>query len=192
MSARRLTNVLGVRSTRIDDATERAGGWRELMAAEPEAQAAYGVTPSEIEKLRATRAIAEEWNSPDDQAPRWATPEDCARYLMPRFGSEPVESFGVALINTRNRLKRCVVVSRGSVNGAIVHPREVFRPAIVERAAAVVLFHNHPSGDPQPSQEDRQLTKRLLDAGRIIGIGVLDHVIVAAGAYFSFKERGEL
>ena len=76
------------------------------------------------------------------------------------------------------------------MNASLVHPRELFRAAINNSAAAVILIHNHPSGDPSPSQEDIALTKRLLDAGRILDISVLDHVIIGDGKYVSFKEKG--
>jgi DNA repair protein RadC len=85
------------------------------------------------------------------------------------------------------------IVSVGTLSGAFVHPREVFKAAILGNAAAIILFHNHPSGDPDPSREDRELTLRLIQAGRILGIDVLDHVILGdEGRYYSFKEHGVL
>ena len=83
-------------------------------------------------------------------------------------------------------------MSRGILNGSLVHPREVYREAAIGQAAAIIAFHNHPSGDPTPSQEDRVLTERLRKAGKILGIELLDHVIVAASRYWSFKEHNEL
>lgn len=123
---------------------------------------------------------------------RFRQPEDAARYLMPRFGTKPLEEFGVLVLDARNQLRRAVVVSKGSLNGSLVHPREVFREAAILQAAAIIVFHNHPSGDPSPSREDRDLTRRLRSAGEILGIGLLDHVVVAASSYWSFKEHGEL
>lgn len=102
-----------------------------------------------------------------------------------------VEVFRVVLLNARHDVIRVAMVSRGSLSATIVHPREVFRPAIVASAAAVILVHNHPSGDPEPSAEDVEITKRLVRAGDLLGIDVLDHVIVAKGGrYLSLKERG--
>jgi DNA repair protein RadC len=124
--------------------------------------------------------------------PQFHLPEDAARFLLPRYGTKPLEEFGIAVLDTRNRLKRIEVVSTGSLNGSLVHPREVFREATMLRAAAIIAFHNHPSGDPAPSREDRDLTQRLAKAGKILGIELLDHVIVAFGRYWSFKENGEL
>ncbi len=115
-----------------------------------------------------------------------------ARYLLPRYGSRPVETFGLLALDARHRLKREAVVSVGCLTASLVHPREVFQEAVVSRAAALVLFHNHPSGDPEPSAEDLALTRRLSAAGSLMGIEVLDHLVLGAGRYVSLKERGVL
>jgi len=99
------------------------------------------------------------------------------------------EHFEVLLLNARHELQRREVVSIGSLNASIVHPREVFLPAILHSAASVVLVHNHPSGDPEPSEEDLSITRRLVEVGELVGIGVLDHVIVAARGVVSFRAR---
>ncbi|MFQ5792957.1 MAG: RadC family protein, partial [Acidobacteriota bacterium] len=96
------------------------------------------------------------------------------------------------ILDTRNRLKRLEVISKGSLNGSLVHPREVYREAVALQAAGLILFHNHPSGDPTPSREDLELTRRLREAGRLMGIEILDHIIVGAGRFLSFKEKGLL
>jgi DNA repair protein RadC len=124
--------------------------------------------------------------------PQLRTPEESARYLLPRYAARPVETFGLLALDARQRLKRETVISVGSLSGSLVHPREVFGEAIAARAAAVLLFHNHPSGDPEPSGEDLQLTRRLTAAGGIMGIDVLDHLILGAGRYVSLKARGVL
>lgn len=102
------------------------------------------------------------------------------------------EHFWCALLNTRNVVKSVNLIAVGCLSGALVHPREVFRPAVAESAAAIVLCHNHPSGDPSPSPEDVQLTERLVEAGRILGIRVLDHVIIADGGYASVMDKANL
>lgn len=102
------------------------------------------------------------------------------------------ELFLVVLLDARHRVLRDEVVSEGSLTSSIVHPREVFVPAVRESAGAVVLVHNHPSGDPQPSEEDVAVTRRLLHCSELLGIRVLDHVIVGDGVYASFKEAGLL
>jgi DNA repair protein RadC len=100
----------------------------------------------------------------------------------------------VLLLNQKNRVVGVNTVSIGSLTASVVHPREVFKPAILSNAAAIILAHNHPSGQPQPSQEDRVLTVRLVAAGKLLGISVLDHVIIGDGtsAYFSFADEGLL
>ena len=99
------------------------------------------------------------------------------------------EEFHVLLLNTQNELLRDVVVSQGTVDMSLVHAREVFRPALLESAASVVLVHNHPSGEPSPSPEDRMITMQLASAGQMLGIPVLDHVIIGEGRYVSFVEE---
>jgi DNA repair protein RadC len=125
-------------------------------------------------------------------APALQSPAETARYLLPRYSSRPVETFGLLALDARHRLRREAVVSVGCLTASLVHPREVFQEAVVSRAAALVLFHNHPSGDPEPSAEDLALTRRLAAAGSLMGIEVLDHLVLGAGRYVSLKERGQL
>ena len=120
-------------------------------------------------------------------------PRDAAAILRDRLMEEAVEVFGILLLDTKHRVNRWYQVSRGTLDSALVHPRGVFCPAIRDMAAAVILARNHPSGDPTPSQEDVRLTKRLVEAGALLGIPVLDHVIIGdTGRYCSFKETGRL
>lgn len=125
-------------------------------------------------------------------APSFKNAADAGRYLLPRYGARPVETFGLLALDVRHRLKREAVISTGCLTSSLVHPREVFQEAVVARAAALVLFHNHPSGDPEPSAEDLALTRRLAAAGTLMGIEVLDHVILGAGRFASLKDRGVL
>ena len=117
------------------------------------------------------------------------TPRDVAEYLLPQFGSRPVEQFGVLSLDTKHRVLRAAVLSVGTLDTSVVHPREVFREAASAGAAAVVVFHNPPSGDPEPSEDDVRLTERLVAAGILMGMEVLDHVILADVKYFSFREH---
>lgn len=133
--------------------------------------------------------LASEGRTP---AASFRTPQDAARYLLPRYGARPVETFGLLALDVRHRLRREAVVSVGCLTSSLVHPREVFQEAIVSRAAAIILFHNHPSGDPEPSAEDLSLTRRLASAGTLLGIEVLDHVVLGAGRIVSLKDRGVL
>ena len=109
---------------------------------------------------------------------------------LPRFGAEAVEQFGVVSLDTKHRLIRAKVISIGTLDATIVHPREVFREAISAGAAAIILFHNHPSGDPTPSAEDLELTVRLIQAGEVLGIAVADHLVLADDRYVSLLESG--
>jgi DNA repair protein RadC len=100
------------------------------------------------------------------------------------------EMFRCALLDTKNKIISDEVVSIGSLSASIVHPRETFKSAIRESAAAVIFIHNHPSGDIKPSQEDILLTRRLVQAGEVLGIQVLDHIIIGDGSHFSFRDNG--
>jgi DNA repair protein RadC len=109
------------------------------------------------------------------------------RYLL---ADSPVEVFLVVLLDVKHRLSQDACVSVGILNGSLIHPREVFATAVAKRAASIVLVHNHPSGDPFPSPEDREVTQRLRSAGEIVGIPVLDHVIIGSCSFYSFREEG--
>src|SRR5687768_5729742 len=124
--------------------------------------------------------------------PRLSTPRQLAALLLPQFGSAAVEQFGIVMLDTKHRLIRIRIVSIGSLDFTVVHPREVFREAASASAAAIVLFHNHPSGDPTPSRDDLALTKRMVNAGDVMGIDVLDHLILAEQRYYSLVESGKL
>ncbi len=102
------------------------------------------------------------------------------------------EVFAVLLLNARHEMMQRVTVSVGSLNASIVSPREVFKPAVLASAASIVLVHNHPSGDPEPSEEDLSITRRLVEVGELLGIAVLDHVIVASRGIVSLRARGTL
>jgi DNA repair protein RadC len=115
---------------------------------------------------------------------------DVFRHYAPGFRHLKKEVFRAIYLDTKHRVIRDVMISTGSLNRNIVHPREVFSPAVREAASAVIVAHNHPSGDPEPSAEDLDLTRRLVRAGEIMGIGLLDHLIIGDGCYVSLSERG--
>jgi len=148
------------------------------------ARAAQIVAAIELGRRTLTRRAAARWQI--------KLPRDAADYLMPRFGGRGVEQFGVLLLDMRFRVIRSAILTSGTLNSTIVQPREVFRVATIGGAAAIVVFHNHPSGDPTPSPEDVELTGRLAAAGGLMGIDMLDHVILGEGRYWSFRERGTL
>ena len=122
--------------------------------------------------------------------PRLSTPRELAAHLLPQYGALPVEHFGIVMLDTKHRIIRIKIVSIGSLDTTVVHPREVFREASSALAAAIVLFHNHPSGDPMPSPDDLLLTTRMVRAGEVMGIDVVDHLILADQRYYSLAESG--
>jgi DNA repair protein RadC len=157
------------------------------------------VTPEEIstscslpvadaERLSASIELARRLLWPDDGLGPIRSPRDACRAAV-GIRSAAREHFLALYLNARNSIIHQETVSIGSLNANIVHPREVFRPAITRSAAAIILVHNHPSGDVTPSQEDLNLTARLVEAGRLLGIEVLDHLIVAEKRYLSFRSE---
>ncbi|HXT71825.1 MAG TPA: DNA repair protein RadC [Vicinamibacterales bacterium] len=114
-------------------------------------------------------------------------PDELASFLLPMFGSHSTERFGAVLLDARHRLLRVHLVSEGSLDSAPAIPRDVLREATISQAASIVVFHNHPSGDVLPSREDFELTARLIDAGKIVGIDVIDHLILGDTVYCSIR-----
>lgn len=129
---------------------------------------------------------------PNGGRPRLSSPEEVAGYFGPALEAKKKEVFHVALLDSQNGLRRDVRVSEGSLSASIVHPREVFRAAILEAAAHLILVHNHPSGDPTPSKEDIHLTRQLVEGARLLGLAIHDHVIIGHGRHVSLAQRGLL
>lgn len=148
------------------------------------ARAAQVLAAVELGRRTLLRASAER--------PRLLQPRQVAAYLLPQFGAGVVERFGILMFDTKSRVIGIKIISVGSLDQTVVHPREVFREAAAASAAAIILFHNHPSGDPVPSPDDLVLTTRLVNAGKVMGIAVVDHVILADQRYFSLREAGGL
>lgn len=120
------------------------------------------------------------------------SPEDVAQFMIPRLRDRTKEVFVVLVLDSKNGLKHEVELSEGTLNASLVHPREVFKVAIDHLAASIIVVHNHPSGNREPSREDIDITKQLVESGKIVGIPLHDHVIVAGDGYTSFAERGIL
>ena len=121
-----------------------------------------------------------------------SSPNDAYEMIREQLKDLDKEQFIIARLNTKNEPTNISVVAVGTLNKAIVHPREVFKTAILSNAANVIAFHNHPSGDTEPSQQDIQLTNRLYEAGELLGIKLLDHLIIGDGTFTSLKEKGYL
>jgi len=124
--------------------------------------------------------------------PRIRSPDDVARIVGPRLRDLAVEEFHLLALDSQSQVTRDVLITRGLLNSSLVHPREVFRAAIAEAAAGIILVHNHPSGDPTPSADDQAVTKQLVAAGELLDVPVYDHVIVAGDCFMSFATRGLL
>jgi len=152
-----------------------------------------GIGPAKVAQLKACLEIGKRIGSQ-----KWETgqplqsAEDVYQHFRENLGREKREFFYVVLLNNKNRKIREVKVSEGSLTASLVHPREVYNPVIRESAAGVIFVHNHPSGDPAPSAEDIDITKRLKEVGDVMGVRVLDHVVIGHDRYFSFTERGML
>jgi DNA repair protein RadC len=151
-----------------------------------------GVGRHHAQRIKAAMELGRRSLSPPAERPKLANSRDVAGWFGPRIGNREVEVFCCALLDTRNRLLGEVTVATGTVNACFIHPREVFRAAVTESACAVILAHNHPSGELRPSEEDVNLTGRVTEAGKLLGIRVLDHVIVGPGGHFSFLDAGLL
>jgi DNA repair protein RadC len=168
------------------------GSLRRLATATPaELARVSGVGPAVAARVTAAlelgRRLARE--GPLERS-RIRGPRDVYERCAPGLRDQPQEEFRVLLVNTQHAVVRELVITRGTLDTSVVHPREVFRAAITESAAAVILVHNHPSGDPTPSAEDRAVTRQLAEAGRLLGITVLDHIVIGDGRYVSFVEAG--
>lgn len=168
------------------------GGLSGLADAAPCAlEAIPGVGPAKAASLAAAIELGRRLLSiPLIRGQSIRSPADVQHHFAPRFRGRARESFHVLLLDARHRLLAIDEVSVGTLTASLVHPREVFREAIRQAAAALLLVHHHPSGDPSPSPEDRSVTDRLVAAGRLLGIAVVDHVIVAEGGFFSFQQAG--
>jgi len=123
---------------------------------------------------------------------RIGEPADVARLMAPRLRDLEVEEFRLLALDSQSRVLRDILVTRGLLNSSLVHPREVFRPAIAEAAAGIIVVHNHPSGDPTPSAEDQAVTRQLVAAGRLLDVPVYDHVVIAGDRFTSFATAGLL
>ncbi|MEK5181135.1 DNA repair protein RadC [Paenibacillus odorifer] len=163
----------------------------ELMdVSEQQLVSIKGIGKGKARQITAMLKLAKVLTLPNQNQHIIRSPKDIFHLLEPDLRYEQKEHFFCLFLNTKNRLIFKEVISVGSLNAAIVHPREVFHAAIRRCSASLICAHNHPSGDPEPSIEDVNLTKRLIAAGEIIGIEVLDHVIIGGNRFYSLKEHG--
>jgi len=153
-----------------------------------------GVGSRLASRIAAARELAGRLRAHEKRTPRLylTGPEDVADMFMREMAALDREHFRAVLLNTKNRILGVRTISIGSLNASIVHAREVFKAAVAESAQAIVLVHNHPSGLPEPSSEDIVVTERLAEAGRILGIEILDHIVLGSQGFVSLKEMGHL
>jgi DNA repair protein RadC len=149
-----------------------------------------GIGPAKAAEIKAAIELGRRHQKPTMAGASFCASQEVADFYQPRLRDARKEEFRCILLDTKNRLIREETVSTGSLTASLVHPRETFKSAVRESAAAVIFVHNHPSGDIKPSQEDILLTRRLVQAGDLLGIRVLDHVIVGDGGHFSFRDSG--
>jgi DNA repair protein RadC len=151
-----------------------------------------GIGPAKAAEIKAAMELGRRHQRPTLAGASLCASQEVAEYFHPRLRDIKKEEFRCVLLDTKNRVIREETVSTGSLTASLVHPRETFKTAVRESAAAVIFVHNHPSGDTRPSQEDILLTRRLVQAGDLLGIKVLDHVIVGDGGHYSFRDSGLL
>jgi DNA repair protein RadC len=152
-----------------------------------------GIGPAKAVELIAAFEIGRRMQAePDEVRPIIRSPEDVARHMVPLLRDRTNEAFFVLLLDAKNALRSKVEITSGTLNASLVHPREVYKVAIDQRAASIIVVHNHPSGNPDPSREDTEVTRQLAEAGRIVGIPLHDHLIVAGDRFTSLAEKGLL
>jgi DNA repair protein RadC len=185
------------RESAIDHARQllsRFGGFKGIDdAGASELSSVKGIGPAKIAQMKACLEIGRRLGNHRWQAGQaLRSSEDVFRHFRDNLEKEKREMFYVVLLNNKNKKIRDVKISEGSLTASLVHPREVYNPVIRESAAAVIFVHNHPSGDPAPSQEDIEITRRLKEVGDVMGVRVLDHVVIGCDRYFSFSDKGML
>ena len=183
--------------TAIDQARQLLDKFQSLkgidQASISEITSFKGIGPAKASQIKASLEMARRiGNQPWENGQPLRSSEDVFHHFRDLLEKEKREFFYVVLLNNKNRKLRDVKISEGSLTAALVHPREVYNPVIRESAAAVIFVHNHPSGDPSPSAEDIEITRRLKEVGEVMGVRVLDHIVIGHDRYFSFSDKGML
>jgi DNA repair protein RadC len=179
-----LYTLIGIKREGAPKSVKELSGmdWRQLTQ--------DGYTDKDALKLLTFFELARRLDLPTEPKPKINSPEDVYRLLYPTMREMKKEIFVVICLDTQNQIISKETTSMGSLNANVVHPREVFKSALLASAAHIIVSHNHPSGDPTPSREDIDITKKLVETGKIMGIDVLDHVIIGDGRHFCMKEAG--
>jgi DNA repair protein RadC len=156
-----------------------------------ELQTIKGIGPAKAMQIKAVFELNKRVKIQNGQI-ALSSPKEVFDYLQPKMSCLDKEHFVVLLLDSKNKLIKEETVSIGTLNSSVIHPREIFKSAIKESANSIILVHNHPSGNPLPSAEDKQITERLLKAGEVISIEIIDHIIIGKNSYYSFDESGLL
>ncbi|PWT91504.1 MAG: hypothetical protein C5B54_05190 [Acidobacteria bacterium] len=170
------------------------GGVQKLaLLSAIELQDVHGVGPAKAAGLKAAFELSRRHvQRNENRQPQFSQSQTVYQYFEPKLRGRVQEEFWVVALDTKNRLIVAQSITKGTLSGSLVHPREVFGFAIKNSAASIIILHNHPSGDPQPSLEDRKVTTQIAQAGKLMGIELLDHVIIGQSCYFSFRDQGLL
>jgi DNA repair protein RadC len=178
-------------SLKIREIFSRYGTVHELLeVTEEELLMIKGIGPVKARQIVTVLRLARELRILKQEKYTVRSPEDAYQYMKGEMELHTKEHFVVMGLNTKNNVIFTETVSIGTINSALVHPREVYRPLIKRNAASAVVFHSHPSGDPSPSREDIEVTKRLKEVGEIVGVDLIDHLVIGHGRYVSLKEKG--
>ncbi|MFL0557962.1 MULTISPECIES: RadC family protein [Paenibacillus] len=183
-----LSHALSLNKTSVDKLFELYPTAEDILETTPSCLAKY--SGLSIHQIKSIKSLLHFMTAPQRTPKLIRTPEHVAELLRSKFAFRNQELFYCLYLNVKNRLIACKQISLGTLNAAVVHPREVFRPAILYAAASVICAHNHPSGNPTPSEEDIAVTQRLQQTGTIIGIDLLDHIIFGNNNYISLKQQG--
>ena len=188
---KKVPRLLGQQDLFVGEQTENP--YRAISGDVAELKYRGNLTDSEATRLAAAVELSKRINAPgNNDKVHITSPRDGANFLMGKLRNQTHETFIAVYLDTKNRVMAVRQISEGSLTCAVVHPREVYAPAVVLHAAAILVAHNHPSGDPRPSDEDKELTRALSRSGDLLGIQFLDHVVIGDGRYYSFKEHHEI
>ncbi len=152
-----------------------------------ELQQIKGIGPNKAMQILAMAELGERYNQSKNNIKKISSAEDVFKLFHGKLKNKKQEHFYMLMLNTKNHIIAEELISKGVLDSVLLEPREVFRPAIRNSSSKIIIIHNHPSGDPTPSEEDLEITKRLMDAGKVLNIGVLDHIIIGNGSYWNFS-----
>jgi DNA repair protein RadC len=186
-----LANLLGISDEKANTCIKRIGSLERMKQMSVMELSRY-MTRAQAIKVKNAIMFCRRLFSPNKNSQHIRTPEDVYTYMAHVLPDQQVEYFLAILLNTKNKIIGHEMISKGSLSQSVVHPREVLKVAILYRASAFIIVHNHPSGNPTPSQPDIEMSRRVRDSGEIIGIDMLDSVILGDGDFVSLKEQGLL